>query len=169
VADIWNIDKRKCIWVIKTASIKSRWRTMASWHLAEAGGSSQEGRRRRQAWQRSDTRQHRGFGGFVHKTIGGVWWFCPQNHRCGFGGLGLKTIGGRFTGLDLKTRAEVSRRNGRHVAASGSSRRGEATGEETRWPSDEDDTGLYHNTLGLSGLTQLYPGANRGSCNSPVK
>jgi hypothetical protein len=50
------------------------------------------------------------------------------------------------------------------VAASGSSRRGEATGEEVRWPSDEDDIGLDHNTLGLSGLTQLYRGANRGLC-----
>jgi hypothetical protein len=47
-----------------------------------------------------------------------------------FGGLGLKTIDGEFTGLCLKTRAEVPRRNGRHVAASGSSCRGEATGEE---------------------------------------
>jgi hypothetical protein len=56
-----------------------------------------------------------------------------------FGGLGLKTIGGGFTGLGLKTRAEVPRRNGRHVAASGSSRRGEATGEEARWPSDHDE------------------------------
>jgi hypothetical protein len=55
------------------------------------------------------------------------------------------------------------------VAASGSSRRGEDTGEEARWPSDEDDTGLDHNTLGLSGLTQLYPGANRGLCNSSIK
>ena len=72
----------------------------------------------------------------------------------GFGGLGLKTIGGRFTGLGLKTRAEVPRRNGQHVAASGSSRRGEATDEKVRWPSDEDDTGLDHNALGLSGLTQ---------------
>ena len=61
---------------------------------------------------------------------------------------------GRFTGLGLKIRAEVPRRDGRHVAASGSSRRGEATDEEVRWPSDEDDTGLDHNALGLSGLTQ---------------
>jgi hypothetical protein len=52
----------------------------------------------------------------------------------GFGGLGLKTIGGGFTGLGLKTRAVVPRRNGRHMAASESSRRGEATDEETRWP-----------------------------------
>jgi len=72
----------------------------------------------------------------------------------GFGGLGLKTIGGGFMDLGLKTRAEVARRNGWHVAASGSSRRGEATDEEVRWPSDEDDTGLDHNALGLSGLTQ---------------
>ena len=59
-----------------------------------------------------------------------------------------------FTGLSLKTRAEVPRRNGRHVAASRSSRRGEATDEKVRWSSDEDDTGLDHNALGLSGLTQ---------------
>jgi hypothetical protein len=46
---------------------------------------------------------------------------------CGqFGGLGLQTIGGWFVGLGLKTRAEVSRRNGRHVAVSRNSRRGEA-------------------------------------------
>jgi hypothetical protein len=75
----------------------------------------------------------------------------------------------RFDGLDLKTRTEVPRRNGRHVAASGSSRQGEATDEEARWPSDEDDTGLDHNALGLSGLTQLYPGAKLELCNSPVK
>jgi hypothetical protein len=56
-----------------------------------------------------------------------------------FDGLGLKTIGGGFTGLDLKTRAEVPRRNRQHVAASGSSRRGEATGEEARWPSDQPE------------------------------
>jgi hypothetical protein len=56
-----------------------------------------------------------------------------------FGGLGLKTISDGFTGLSLKTRVEVLRQNGRHVAASGSSRRGEATGEEARWPSDQDE------------------------------
>jgi hypothetical protein len=72
-------------------------------------------------------------------------------------------------GLGLKTRAEVPRRNGWNMVASGSSRRGEATDEEARWPLDEDDTGLDHNALGLSGLTQLYPGAKLELCNSPVK
>ena len=56
----------------------------------------------------------------------------------GIGGFVLKTIGGGFTGLGLKTRAEVPMRNGRHVVASGSSRRGEATGEKARWSSDEE-------------------------------
>jgi hypothetical protein len=79
-----------------------------------------------------------------------------------FGGLGLKTIGGGFTGLGLKTRAEVPRRTGHHVAASRGLRRNEATDEEARWPSDEDDNGLDHNAFGLSGLTQLYPGAKLG-------
>jgi hypothetical protein len=55
------------------------------------------------------------------------------------------------------------------MAASGGSRRGEATDEEARWPSDEDDTELDHNALGLSGLTQLYIEAKLGLCNSPVK
>jgi hypothetical protein len=61
------------------------------------------------------------------------------------------------------------RRNGWHVAASGSSRRDKATDEETWWPSDEDETGLDHNALGLSGLTQWYLGEKLGLCNSPVK
>jgi hypothetical protein len=78
----------------------------------------------------------------------------------GFGGLGLKTIGDGFTGFGFKTRTEVPRRNGRHMAASGSSCRCETTDEEAQWSSDEDDIGLDHNTLGLSGLTQLYPGQN---------
>jgi hypothetical protein len=86
-----------------------------------------------------------------------------------FGGLGLKTIGGMFTGLGLKTHAKVSRRNGRHVTSSGSLRRGEATDEEARWSSDEDDTRLDHNAIGLSGLTQLYLGAKLRLCNSLVK
>jgi hypothetical protein len=79
-----------------------------------------------------------------------------------FDGLGLKTIGGGFTGLGLKTRAEVPRRNGRHVAASGRSRRGEATGEEARWPSDQHEAGLDLYALGLIGLALMYPGSFRG-------
>jgi hypothetical protein len=66
----------------------------------------------------------------------------------GFGGLGHKTIGDGFTSLGLKTRAEVPRRNRRHVAASRSSRRDEATGEEARWPLNEDDTRLNQTPLG---------------------
>jgi hypothetical protein len=103
-----------------------------------------------------------------HASTSGVWWSRPQNHRQGLVVSSTKPSV-QFTGLGLETRAEVPRRNGRHVAASGSSRRGEATGEEALWPSDEDDTGLDHNDLGLSGLTQLYPRANRRLCNSPVK
>jgi hypothetical protein len=87
----------------------------------------------------------------------------------GFGGLGFKTIGGGFTGLGLKTRAEVPRRNGLHVTASGTLRRGEDTDEKARWLSDEDDIGLDHNALRLSGSTQLYSGTKLGLCNSPVK
>jgi hypothetical protein len=67
----------------------------------------------------------------------------------------------RLGGLGLKTRAEVPRRNGRHVASSGSSRRGKATGEEARWPSDEDDTGLDLYALGLIGLALMYLGPFR--------
>ena len=40
------------------------------------------------------------------------------------------------SGLGLKTRAEVPMPEGWHVAASGSSRGSEATGEKARWPSD---------------------------------
>jgi hypothetical protein len=105
-------------------------------------------------------------GGDTCQDRGRVWSTLLAS---GFGGLGLKTIGGGFTGLGLKTRVEVPRRNGQHVVALGSSRRGETTGEETWWPSDEDDTGLDHNALGLSGLTHLYSGAKLGLCNSPVK
>ena len=41
-----------------------------------------------------------------------------------------------FAGLSLKTRAEVLRRNRRHMAASVRSLQSEATGEEAQWPSD---------------------------------
>jgi hypothetical protein len=71
-----------------------------------------------------------------------------------FCGLGLKPSVAGFAGLGLKTRAEVPRRNRRHVAASRSSHRGEAISWRARWPSDEDYLGLDHNTLGLCGLTQ---------------
>jgi hypothetical protein len=45
----------------------------------------------------------------------------------------------------------------------------EATGEEARWPSDEDDTGLDLYALGLNGLALLYREAKLGLCNSPAK
>jgi hypothetical protein len=50
--------------------------------------------------------------------------------------------------LGLKTQAEVPRKNERHVAASGRSRRGEAPDEEAQWPSDEDETGWTITPLG---------------------
>jgi hypothetical protein len=43
-----------------------------------------------------------------------------------FGGLGLKTIGGRFHEFEPQNPGGGSKRNGQHVAASRSLRRGEA-------------------------------------------
>jgi hypothetical protein len=60
-------------------------------------------------------------------------------------------------------------RNGQHVAVSGSSHRGEATGEKALWPSDEDDTGLDLYALRLNSLAHLYLEAKLGMCNSPIK
>jgi hypothetical protein len=105
-------------------------------------------------------------GGDTCRGRGRVWSTLLAS---GFDGLGLKTIDGGFTGLGIKTQEEVSRRNRRHVAASWSSRRGEATAEEARWPSDEEDTRLDLYVLGLNGLTHLYTGAKLKMCNSPVK
>ena len=92
------------------------------------------------------------FGGIAGKTIGGrfpglglktwgvVWWLSPENHRWPVSGFGPQNPGAcgarRFPGLGLKTRAEVPKRTGRHVAASGGLRRGEAKDEEGAWPSD---------------------------------
>jgi hypothetical protein len=59
-------------------------------------------------------------------------------------GLGLNHQVDGFTGLGLKTRAEVPR----------SSRRGEAISWREQWPSDEDYLGLEYNVLGLRGSTQ---------------
>jgi hypothetical protein len=49
-----------------------------------------------------------------------------------------------FAGLSLKTRAEVPRRNRRHMAASRSSRRGEAISWRARWLSDEEKLGRIY-------------------------
>jgi hypothetical protein len=73
-----------------------------------------------------------------------------------------------FTGLGLKTRAEVPRRNGRHVAASRSSRWGEAISWREQWLSDEDYLGLDHNNLGLW-FNSKYLRTKLRLCNSPVK
>ena len=66
----------------------------------------------------------------------------------GFGGLGRKTTGGRFSGLGLKTRTEVLRRNG--VARGGitevAPRRSKSVQEV--WPSDRQKAELDHNALG---------------------
>jgi hypothetical protein len=107
-------------------------------------------------------------GGQTRVDIGGLV-VSSSKPSAGFGGFVLKTIGDGFTGLGIKTRAEVPRRNRRYVVASGRSCRGEAIGEEERWPLDEDEARLDHNALGLSGLTQLYSGAKLRLCNSLVK
>jgi len=77
----------------------------------------------------------------------------------GFGGLGRKTTGGRFSGLGLKIRAEVPRRNG--AACGGitevAPRRSKSVQEV--WPSDRQKAELDHNALGLGG--SLY--VSRGS------
>jgi hypothetical protein len=73
--------------------------------------SSQEGRQRRQAWQRSDMRRHRlvtsgyaqRFGGFVLKTIGGFASLVLKTGEGWFAGLGLKTRRGWFDSLCLKS------------------------------------------------------------------
>jgi hypothetical protein len=135
--------------------------TMASWHLA--GGRWAESRRKAKASCLAGGRTRVDIGGLVvssSKPSAGdaygvrysraVWWFGPQNHRW------------QVYGFGPQTRAEVPRRNGRHVAASRSSRRGKASGEEARWPSDEDDTGLDLYALGLNGLALMYLGAFRG-------
>jgi hypothetical protein len=61
-----------------------------------------------------------------HASTSGVWWFHSQNHRRGSVVWALKPSVDGFMGLGLKTRAKVLRRNGRHMAALRSSRRGEA-------------------------------------------
>ena len=50
------------------------------------------------------------FGGFVLKTIGGVWWFRSQNYRRRFDGLDLKTIGYGFDRFVPQNRGVVDRR-----------------------------------------------------------
>jgi hypothetical protein len=69
----------------------------------------------------------------------------------GFSGLDRETTGGRFSGLSLKTRAEVPRRNmttcGRITEVA--SRRSKFVKEA--WLFDRQKTELDHNALGLGG------------------
>jgi hypothetical protein len=53
-----------------------------------------------------------------------------------------------MAGLGLKTRTKVPMLEGRHVAVSGSSLRGEATGEKAWWPSDHIYPESDHIALG---------------------
>ena len=68
-----------------------------------------------------------------HVSVGDA--YVVRYSRSGLVVWALKPSAAGFVGLGLKTRAEVPMRDGRHVAASGSSRRSEATGEKARWPS----------------------------------
>ena len=67
-----------------------------------------------------------------------------------------------FAGLGLKTRAEVLMPEGRHMAASGSSRRSEATGEKARWPSISIYPESDHIALGDVVKLIMYLGVVRG-------
>ena len=113
VADTWDIDRRKSALV--TVLTKSRRRTCGS-----SGGSRGLGVPGGQG--RGDTCR-RGMRE-VHATRGPVSGFRPQNP----GACGAR----RFPGLGLKTRADVPERTGRHVAASGGLRRGEAKDVKAR-------------------------------------
>ena len=77
----------------------------------------------------------------------------------GFRSLGCKTTGGWFSGLGLKTRAEVPRRNGaaRDGITEVASRQSKSV--QQAWPSDRQKTELDHNALGLGGSLYVSGGS----------
>jgi hypothetical protein len=154
--------------VMKMASAKSRWRRRRRGTWRRPVGRVKEEDEGVMLGGRSDTSRHRGFGGFVLKTIGGgrvwntllasglvVWASKPP--VAGLWVWALKP-GRRFRdetddtwrhrGVRVDAKLPVKRRGGRRIKMK---------------------TGLDHNALGLNGLAHLYSGTKLEMCNRHVK
>jgi hypothetical protein len=148
VANIWDIDKRKCTW---------EW---PCWPSQDGGCASRAGLRGlggRPVEDSSDTCRAAGDAyGVCYSWAGLVVWTSKPSVaglRVWTSKPGRRFRGGtddtwRHRGVRVEAKLLMRRRGGRRM---------------------KDDTGLDHNTLRLSGLTQLYLGAKLELCNSPVK